>query len=286
MIHIASKAKLPYSYLAGNLASEDEEADLSLTFDTFLHIQQLRKKQLRFFCGKIANSTKLPATQLEASQMLSSIMVNNKLQLLYCKTLATGVEGGEHLLEMLEEKGVTLQMPIPHQQEFDHQKSLSEYNLTSMEAMLKFYTKVIFIREPFQRIISAFMHGLAEGQTFKEFIQYILHSGPRNASKEWEPFVSLCQPCLVQYDYVIMFDSLGREVNHLMLRTGLPAKTWLPELMDSRTQGTDRWQEEQMYSELTLKQKEQLCHFFEPDLDAFAFTTSMLWDSTCFSGSN
>ncbi|KAJ6666840.1 hypothetical protein lerEdw1_018842 [Lerista edwardsae] len=284
---MACKAKLTLlllSCFAGDLASKDKEVNLLLTFDTNLHSQQLRKKRLRSFCGKIANSTKLPPTQLEASQVLSSIMVNNKLHFLYCKTPATGVEGWEQLLEMLEEKGVTLQMPIPEHQEFEHRKTLSEYNLTSMEAMLKSYTKVIFIREPFQRLISAYKRGLADGRTFKEFIQYIVHRGIRNASPEWQPLVSLCQPCLVQYDYIIMFGSQGRELHYLMLRAGLPATPWLPEFMAAKAQWSDSWQEEQLYSELCA-QKEQLCHFFQLDLAAFDFTTSSHWDSTCLSGS-
>ncbi|KAL8185561.1 UNVERIFIED_CONTAM: hypothetical protein K2H54_054742 [Gekko kuhli] len=263
-----------------------EKEDLPVMFDTLLHIQQLRKKTLRSFCGQTAKITELPHNKQEASQVVSSIMLNNKLQLLYCRIPATGVDGWEQLLEMLEEKGnVTLQLPIPIRQKFGMQKMLSQYNLRSMEALLKSYTKVIFIREPFHRLISAYMHGLANGLTFKEFVQYILYRGSSNASTEWKPLVSLCRPCLIHYDYIIMFGFLSSEVHHLMQRAGLLGNNQLPEFIDSKIRWTYGWLEEQMFSELSLAQKKQLCHFFRFDFAAFHFPNSLLWDSTCITRS-
>ncbi|XP_062981676.1 carbohydrate sulfotransferase 9-like [Elgaria multicarinata webbii] len=271
----------------GDLIIEDRQVDSSLTFDTLLHIQQVRKKKLRSFCHKNRKIVMLPPTQQEASQVLSSIAVNHKLHFLYCKLPATGVEDWEELLEMLvEEENGTLLMPIPYHQQFGNQKALSEYNLTSMEAMLKSYTKVIFIREPFQRLLSAFMHDLTSRLTFHEFIQYILYSGSRNDSIEWAPLVNLCHPCLVQYDYIMMFGFLGNEVHHLMLRTGLPEHFQIPEFIDCKVQWTYSWLEEKMLSKLTLMEKKELCHFFRSDFAAFHFPGSFLWEHTCIPGSS
>lgn len=273
---------MPFSYhvIADDLAVETEA--LPVTFDTLLHIQQLRKKTLRSFCSQTAKITKLPYNEQEASQVVSSIMVNNKFQLLYCKIPATGVEGWEQLLQMLEEKeNFSLPLPDPVHQQYGMQKMLGQYNLTSMEALLKSYTKVIFIREPFHRLISAYMHGLADGLTFKEFIQYILYKGSSNASIEWKPLVNLCRPCLIHYDYIIMFGFLGTEVRHLMQRAGLSGKNQLPEFIDSKIRWTYNWLEKQMFDELSLAQKKQLCHFFRFDFAAFHFPNSLLWDLTC-----
>ncbi|XP_053238989.1 carbohydrate sulfotransferase 8-like [Podarcis raffonei] len=269
----------------GRLAMEDAEEDVPQTFDSLLHIQQLRKKALRSFCSERGKITRLPPTQQEASQALSSIMVDHKLHFLYCKTPATGVEGWERLLEMLLEKNVSLQLPIPHHQQFGSQKALSEYNRTSMEAIMQSYTKVMFVREPFQRLISAYMHGMADGLNFKEFVQYILYSGTRNRSMEWTPSVSLCRPCLVRYDYVIMFGFLDNEVRHLMLRAGLPENIRIPEFIDSKIRWTYRWLEEQMLSQLSLRERKGLCHFFRFDYQAFRFPRSLLWNLTCIPGS-
>ncbi|KAJ7341001.1 hypothetical protein JRQ81_004527 [Phrynocephalus forsythii] len=256
-------------------------------FDMLLHIQQLRKKRLRSFCSKKGKNVQLPSTQNEAARLLSSIAVNNKLQILYCKTPATGMEDWEQLLEMLQEKEeVTLQMPVPHHHHIGNQKALSLYNLTSMEIMLKSYTKVIFIREPFQRLISAYLHGLGDGLSFEEFIQNILNSRSRKHRAEWSPLVTQCHPCLIHYDYILMFGLLGKEVHHLILRSGLPKNIQIPEFIDAKVRWAYSWLEEEMVRELSFTQKKQLCHFYQLDFAAFRFPLSMLWDGACTSGSS
>uniref|UniRef100_A0A6J0UWF9 Carbohydrate sulfotransferase n=1 Tax=Pogona vitticeps TaxID=103695 RepID=A0A6J0UWF9_9SAUR len=270
-----------------NLSIMDKGVDLPPMFDMLLHIQQLRKKRLRSFCSKTGKNIRLPSTQNEASHLLSSITVNNKLQFLYCRTPATGVEDWEQLLEMLQEKeNVTLQIPIAYHHQFGNQKALSLYNLTSMESMLKSYTKVIFIREPFQRLTSAYLHGLAGGLSFEEFIQNILDNSSEKNRAEWAPLVTQCHPCLIQYDYILMFGLLGNEVHHLILRTGLPKNIQIPEFIDAKVRWAYSWLEEHMFHELSLVQKQQLCHFYRLDFAAFRFPFSMLWDHTCTSGSN
>nr|XP_014426444.1 carbohydrate sulfotransferase 9-like isoform X2 [Pelodiscus sinensis] len=241
--------------------------------------EQLRKRTLRSFCNKTGKVTKLPASQQEAAQVLSRLAVSTKLDFLYCQVPAIGLESWEWLLEVLEEKAdVTLEMPVLQPQQHGAQKQLSEYNLTVMEAMLSSYTKVLFVRDPFQRLISAFMQGLAGGLTFKEFVQSILSRGAQNASVEWKPLVSLCQPCLLRYDYVMMFGFLNREVPHLMHRMGLPMDVHLPEFTDSQVQSTYSWLSEQLLSELSLKERRQLAHFYRWDFAAFQFSSSLLWD--------
>ncbi|KAG6929441.1 carbohydrate sulfotransferase 9-like [Chelydra serpentina] len=269
----------------GDLEAEMKD-DLPLTFDTLLHVQQLRKKTLRSFCSKTAKVTKLPASQQQAAEVLSRIALSTKLAFLYCRVPAIGLESWERLLEVLEEKAdVTLEVPVHQPQQHGLQKRLSEYNLTAMEAIRRSYTKVLFVRDPFQRLISAYMQGLADGLTFKEFIQSILNRGPQNASLEWTPLVSLCRPCLIQYDYVMMFGFLKREVHHLMHRMGLPVDVHLPEFTDSQIRSTYSWLSEQLFSELSLKERRQLAHFYHWDLAAFRFSSSLLWDLPSTEGS-
>ncbi|NXG79798.1 CHST9 sulfotransferase, partial [Baryphthengus martii] len=154
---------------------------------------------------------------------------------------------------------------------------LSKFNLTEVEAMLASYTKVLFIREPFQRLISTFMQGMGSSPSFSSFVQDVLDSG-QQARVAWKPLTSLCQPCFVQYDYVVMFGFLRQELGHLLRQTGLPVDSLLPELSDTQVQWTYSWLSEQMFHELSLQQKKQLSHFYRWDLAAFPFFSSFLSD--------
>ncbi|XP_014806082.1 PREDICTED: carbohydrate sulfotransferase 9-like [Calidris pugnax] len=258
----------------GDLVPKAEES-FTLTLDTFLHLQQLRKKRLRAFCRQSGKVTTLPRSREERAHLLSSLRVSTKLDLLYCQVPSTGTEEWQQLLKELEEKkNVTLPLPYPHQHVPERQ--LSEFNLTEIEAMLESYTKVLFVRDPFQRLISTFMQGMGSSPSFSSFVQDVLASGQHNASVTWKPLVSLCRPCLIQYDYVVVFGFLRQELSHLLRRAGLPADNLLPEFTDSKVQWTYSWLSEQMFSELSLQQKQQLSHFYRWDLSAFPFSSSLL----------
>ncbi|NXL30530.1 CHST9 sulfotransferase, partial [Glaucidium brasilianum] len=154
---------------------------------------------------------------------------------------------------------------------------LGEFNLTEIETMLGSYTKVLFVRDPFQRLISEFMQGMGSSPSFTSFVQDFLDSRQQE-SVAWKPLVSLCQPCLVQYDYVVMFGFLRQELGHLLRRAGLPTDSLPPEFTDTQVQWTYSWLSEQMFSELSLQQKQQLSHLYRWDLAAFPFSSSFLSD--------
>uniref|UniRef100_A0A8C4VCM1 Carbohydrate sulfotransferase n=1 Tax=Falco tinnunculus TaxID=100819 RepID=A0A8C4VCM1_FALTI len=258
--------------------SEAEEG-FTLTLDTFLHVQQLRKKRLRAFCSRSGKVTRMPRSREEKAYLLSSLRVSTKLDLLYCQVPSTGMEEWQQLLEKLEEEeNVTLPAPLPYPWRHGPKTQLSQFNLTEIEAMLGSYTKVLFVRDPFQRLISMFMQGLGTNPSFSSFVQDVLDSGQKKAGAAWKPLVSLCRPCLVQYDYVVVFGFLRQELAHLLRRAGLPADSLLSKFTDTQVQWTYSWLSEQMFSELSLQQKQQLSHFYRGDLAAFPFPSSFLSD--------
>ncbi|NWY05444.1 CHST8 sulfotransferase, partial [Nothoprocta ornata] len=157
------------------------------------------------------------------------------------------------------------------------QTQLSKFNQTMIKAMMGSYIKVLFVRDPFQRLISAYMQSVGSHRhSFSTFVQDVLDRGQHNVKLEAKPLVSLCHPCLIQYDYVMMFGFLRQELGHLIHRAGLPKGIHLPELRDSEVQWTYEWLSEQLFSELSLKQKKQLSHFYREDLSAFQFSHSLL----------
>ncbi|NXX43357.1 CHST9 sulfotransferase, partial [Tricholaema leucomelas] len=155
---------------------------------------------------------------------------------------------------------------------------LREFNLTEIEAMLRSYTKVLFVRDPFHRLISSFMQSIGSSPSFSSFVQDVLESGQHNTSMAWKPLVSLCQPCFIHYDFVVVFGFFRQELGHLLQRAGLPVDSLLLEFTDSHVRWTYSWLSEQMFNELSLQQKQHLSHFYQQDLAAFPFSSSFLSD--------
>ncbi|XP_068009831.1 carbohydrate sulfotransferase 9-like [Melanerpes formicivorus] len=261
----------------GDLAPEEEE-NFTLTLDTFLHVQQLRKKRLRDFCSRSGRGSTLPRSQAERAHLLSHLRVSTKLDLLYCQVPSTGMEEWQQLLEKLEEKAnLTLPVPLPYPRQHAQGTQLRDFNLTETETMLRSYTKVLFVRDPFHRLISTFMQGMGSSPSFSSFIQDVLGSGQHNASAAWEPLVSLCQPCSVHYDFVVVFGFFRQELSHVLQRAGLPVDSLLLlDFTDTQVRWTYSWLSEQMLKELSPQQKQQLSRFYQWDLSAFPFSSSFL----------
>ncbi|XP_075451580.1 carbohydrate sulfotransferase 9-like isoform X2 [Ascaphus truei] len=262
---------------------KEEPKYSSVTSDTFLHVQQLRKKRLRHFCLR---KTKLNNfhTRRNAQNLLSSMAVNAKLQMVYCKVTAVGIHNWEHLLEAIEGRAeITIETPVvahPHQGSVSTSSQLSGYNMSMLETVLRSYTKVIFVRDPFERLVSAYMEGFAGEITFNQFIENVLNLDYGQEDDSWKPLTSMCHPCLLRYDYIMMYGFLRTEVHHLLKRLGLPDGIFLPEFSDTQAIWTHRWLTENLFVELTTQQRKQLLEAFSWDFEAFPFYSSLLWNNS------
>jgi len=121
-------------------------------------------------------------------------------------------------------------------------RTLSEFSTAEINRRLRSYLKFVFVREPFERLVSAYRNkftrsyntafhkrygtkiirrhrpgarpeALEAGDdvSFREFVQYLVD--PRTQRDEplnehWERVHSLCHPCLIHYDVVGKYETL------------------------------------------------------------------------------
>lgn len=131
---------------------------------------------------------------------------------------------------------------IPHN--FSFEINPNEFNLEANEVLkrisplfypkyvLRRYYKVMFVRHPFDRLVSAFRDKAEKSRkereyfyekywdpimkkyrseenldnnskpTFQEFIRYLLETNPSYYDNHWAFYWSRCEPCLVEYDFI------------------------------------------------------------------------------------
>ncbi|XP_029448893.1 carbohydrate sulfotransferase 11-like [Rhinatrema bivittatum] len=262
----------------GRRAGDPVARNVTFTADTFLHVQQLRKRALRTFCRANAEVDG-PLCQGSTQQAVTHLVVNPRFEFVHCRVPSVGAEAWERLLQALAERRqptaetpvISTRLPPPALPT----EYLRDYNLTSIELVLRSYTKVLFVRDPFQRLISAYRRQFAGKVTFSDFIHRVLGSRGREAEVLWKPLVSLCCACLVRYDYILTYGFLGQEVHHLMHRMGMPGDV-VAELAGPRFQRSGGRVAEQLASELSERQKQQLREAYGWDFAAFGFPGSEL----------
>lgn len=137
---------------------------------------------------------------------------------------------------------------------------------------MKEFKKVMVVRHPFERILSAYRdklenstvgreHGTLhfyekygrkivakyrksteevkqQEPTFEEFVQYLIDTDLVNyADDHWIPYYLYCTPCLTNYDVIIYFETFQEDI-HLLLR--LIEEKSMPEWKHSNSIGRSR----------------------------------------------
>lgn len=106
------------------------------------------------------------------------------------------------------------------------------------------YTKAIFVRHPFARLVSAYedkanrsktdapyfyalywdqiLNGSSsQTLTFVQFVDYLLGTPVSEWDEHWAPYYSRCEPCLVQYDLIGKLETSDDDFELLYRRLGL-----------------------------------------------------------------
>lgn len=120
----------------------------------------------------------------------------------------------------------------------------------ALETSLSF----LIVREPFERILSAYRNKFEEGKntfykligdsivkrfrdhqhasenneshappTFKEFLQFIVHryKEKKMLDEHWSPYWKFCTPCSINYTLILKLETLQRDTNYLIRTAGL-----------------------------------------------------------------
>ncbi|KAJ1157956.1 hypothetical protein NDU88_010652 [Pleurodeles waltl] len=246
--------------------------ETSLTYETLLHAQQLRKIRLKSFCSRHAKVFK-SQSQKSAEGALANVVVNAKLELMYCKAPEIELDGWEQLLWGLENTGAaTLWRPIVSNQsllEAVPPRGKNSVKLLQIGNIPNYYTKILFVRDPFERLVSSYLQQFADKMPFLEFLTRRL----QNSTRPWQPIVTSCHPCRIKYDHIINYKFLDIEVRHLMHKLGLQTGSWMMKLENKSLHRTHTWISQKLLNELPVEQKKELFHAFRWDFKAFQFSS-------------
>ncbi|KAA0724387.1 Carbohydrate sulfotransferase 8 [Triplophysa tibetana] len=266
-------------------------------------VQQLRQSLMREVCAKYTGGApKRFVTRIQVSR----IFVEDTHKLLYCEVPKAGCSNWKRVLMVLKGLAHSTEK-IQHDEVHNgnHLKRLDSFDHISIVQRLKTYTKVIFPREPFERLVSAFrdkfenpesyyhtVFGKAiisryrrnvtllalrtgSGVTFKEFIQYLLDvHRPVGMDIHWMPVAQLCSPCQLDYDFIGKFETMDEEANFLLRSFGAPSNLTFPSFKD-RNPHAERTSSEIMrryFAQLNVRERQRVYDFYYMDYLLFNYS--------------
>nr|XP_045584797.1 carbohydrate sulfotransferase 11-like [Procambarus clarkii] len=163
---------------------------------------------------------------------------------------------------------------------------------------LNTYTKLLVVRDPYQRLLSAYRDKFEDkgeefyiknyapvirtfrqnvsdsrspkpdtGVTFSEFVSYILSLPKTSFDEHWRPYQQLCFPCDIHYDVIGKYETLVKDSEHFLRLIGAPETLHFPAYAPSRTSELL-----QAYmASLSHHQRQGLRKVYEMDFEMFQY---------------
>ncbi|RVE56397.1 hypothetical protein OJAV_G00220700 [Oryzias javanicus] len=231
---------------------------------------------------------------------LKHLVVDEDHELIYCYVPKVACTNWKRVMMVLTSRGkYTDPMKIPSNEAHipSNLKTLNQYSISEINHRLKNYLKFIFVREPFERLVSAYRNkftlkynssfhkrfgtriirryrknatqdALVNGDDvkFKEFIEYLVDpatqkDGPLN--EHWQTVYQLCHPCHIHYDMVGKYETLEEDSNYLLELVGVGNFLRFPSYAKS-TRTTDIMTA-QFFSNISSQQQIQVYQLYKMD---------------------
>lgn len=313
--NISLSSSSPASASSYSSSSSASSTSSNLASDYFSHdIMYARRKLVKEICAKYKSNISKTITP----HHVKHLYVEDKYMLLYCQVPKAGCSNWKRTLMVLAG-----QAPNAHSIKHDtvhyghHLKTLDSFNHQEIMHRLETYTKIMFVREPLERMVSAYRdkfenpnnyyHSLfgkpiiskyranpssealktGSGVIFKEFVRYLLDvHRPVGMDIHWEQMNQLCNPCLINYDFIGKFENMNEESNFVLRLTGAPPNVTLPSFKDRNPTDTRTSMQltQKYFSQVGMLEKQRVYDFYYMDYLMFNYSKpfkDLYWFRTC-----
>ncbi|KAJ9598199.1 hypothetical protein L9F63_011119 [Diploptera punctata] len=302
-------------FYVGNLSQLENEADRSLEPLVYRHLfgndsDQIlltrmvyldRQEHLQKGCRAIRNNSSNMTLDRE---MYNHILVDERHKLLYCyvpKVACTNWKRVFMILNGMANSTDPLKIPASLAHHKDSIPRLSNYSSAEINIILKTYTKFLFVRNPFERLLSAYHNkleqhyqsskyfqsrigrhivkhyrqnaskeSLSKGDdvTFKEFATYLIAEEQGNFNEHWRPIYNLCHPCSINYDIIGKYETFDQDSEFILKQIGVTNIAFPHAPKSSRTTSNL----EKYFSTLEHKIVMQLYNVYAKDFKLFGYS--------------
>nr|XP_047926898.1 carbohydrate sulfotransferase 13 isoform X1 [Anser cygnoides] len=265
-------------------------------------VHQQRRELLSNVCSRYTRKRRL----LRPDD-LRHLVVDDTHGLLYCYVPKVACTNWKRVMMVLTGQGKyrdPLEIPANEAHVSSNLRTLSEYSIPEINHRLRSYLKFIFVREPFERLVSAYRNkftrsyntafhkrygtkiirrhrqepsdrALERGDDvrFEEFVYYLLD--PRTQREEpfnehWERVHSLCHPCIVHYDVVGKYETLVEDANYILQLVGADTSVKFPS--SSKTTRTTDDMTAQFFQDISPFYQRRLFNLYKMDYLLFNYS--------------
>ena len=177
-------------------------------------------------------------TVLQEPGRLDNWVKSDRFKLIACrvfKVASTNIGRVMYALDHLEEEKDSNKIQKGTAR---HNSALEKkyYNTESFETEFKSYVKFMFVRDPLERLLSAYRdkspYKMFESNaiiSFTEFLEKVLSIPDEVINKHLVSFTRLCSPCSIKYDFIGSVDNFNEDMREILELVNAPKYVILPE---------------------------------------------------------
>ncbi|XP_024587908.1 carbohydrate sulfotransferase 11 isoform X1 [Neophocaena asiaeorientalis asiaeorientalis] len=276
---------------------------LELSNTAVLH--QMRRDQVTDTCR--ANSAVSRKRRVLTPSDLKHLVVDEDHELIYCYVPKVACTNWKRLMMVLTGRGKysdPMEIPANEAHVSANLKTLNQYSIPEINHRLKSYMKFLFVREPFERLVSAYRNkftqkyntsfhkrygtkivrrqrknatqeALRKGDDvkFEEFVAYLIDPHTQREepfNEHWQTVYSLCHPCHIHYDLVGKYETLEEDSNYVLQLAGVGSYLKFPTYAKS-TRTTDEMTTE-FFQNISSEHQTQLYEVYKLDFLMFNYS--------------
>uniref|UniRef100_A0A3B3H828 Carbohydrate sulfotransferase n=1 Tax=Oryzias latipes TaxID=8090 RepID=A0A3B3H828_ORYLA len=221
-------------------------------------LQEIRNRTIKTMCKQRNMPHNIwSLSPLQRKTLLHHVLVNDRYRFLYCYVPKVACSNWKRVLKVLNGALESVDVNI----KMDHHSDLTFLSSLKPEEIryrLKHYFKFMFVREPLERLLSAYRNKFGEIEsyqkkygveivkryrkshtkvqsvrgddvTFTEFIRYLVDEDVERMNEHWMPMYNLCQPCAMSYDFIGSYEHLETDADFVLQLINVPSSVHFPE---------------------------------------------------------
>ena len=219
------------------------------------------------FCVHYNHSVGLPQDNYTRHELYHHLLYDDSKRIIFCYVPKSGCSNWKRMFAVLSGTVKADDTERPSKQILQSVNKLEYLSEMEQTARLKHYFKFSFVRNPLERIVSGYRNKIAvpinyanrnrwpdrilfqilktfEKPKYKEwsktnftsadfypsfegFIQYLTGAKLSSLNEHFRPFMELCQPCSINYNFVGNFYNLPDEAYRITAFLGIPREFYL-----------------------------------------------------------
>lgn len=258
-------------------------------------------------CKKYNLSSKPPS-----AAKLDHLIVDDKHKLIYCYVPKAACTNWKRIMLILSgslpDYNGTNPLDIPAGESHARKKlrTLNTFSKPEIERRLQEYMSFIFVRHPYERLLSAYRNkfqnaygdyfrsrygrkiieryrknaskeALASGHdvSFKEFVHYLVDRNTlmnEGYNEHWDLMFQLCHPCRVKYSFIGKYETLNADADYLLRKIGLDHLANFPKLPVNNKKQTTADMLDRYMKGVSEADKQMLMWNYRYDFEMFQYS--------------